>query len=79
MVYMYRMKDCIVGLILNLFFFYFYLFSFFLIHILTLKVCVRVFLGSIKARILKFGIYTDKKLLYRGIANQAHCCYASLY
>ena len=37
---------------------------------LTLKIRVRVFSGTIIARILKLGIHMDNDLLYCGIENQ---------
>ena len=46
---------------------------------LTLKIYVRVFAGSINARILEFGICMDDELWYGVIENQAHCSYSSLY
>ena len=46
---------------------------------LTLKICVGVFSGIFKARMLKLGIRMDNKLLYYGIENQTSCSYSSLY
>ena len=46
---------------------------------LTLKICVRVFSGTIIARILKLGIHMDNELLYCGIENPTPCSYSSLY
>ena len=46
---------------------------------LTLKVCVRVFSGTIKARILKLGIHMDNELMYYEIENGTPCSYSSLY
>ena len=46
---------------------------------LTLKICVRVFSGTIIARILKLGIHVDNELLYCGYENQTPCSYSSLY
>ena len=46
---------------------------------LTLKICVGVFSGTIIARILKLGILMDNDLLYCGIENQPPCSYSSLY
>ena len=46
---------------------------------LTLKICVGVFSGILKARILKRGIHIDNELLYCGIENQTPCLYSSLY
>ena len=46
---------------------------------LTLKICVRVFSGTIIARMLKLGIHMDNELLYCGIENQTPCSHSSLY
>ena len=46
---------------------------------LTLKICVGVFSGIFKARMLKLGIHMDNELLYCKIENQTPCCYVSLY
>ena len=56
---------------------------------LTLKTCVGVFSGTLKARklklginiarILKLGIHIDNELLYCGSENQTPCSYSSLY
>ena len=46
---------------------------------LTLKICVGVFSGIFKARILKLGVHMDNKLLYYGIENRTLCSYYSLY
>ena len=46
---------------------------------LTLKFCVRVFSGTLKARMLKLGIHIDNELLYCGIENRTPCSYFSLY
>ena len=46
---------------------------------LTLKICVRVFSETVKARMLKLGIHMDYALLYYGIENQTPCFYSSLY
>ena len=46
---------------------------------LTLKIRVRVFSGTIIARILRLGIHMDNELLYCGIENQTPCFYSSLY
>ena len=46
---------------------------------LTLKICVGVFSGTLKARILKLGIHTDNELLYFGIENRTPCSFSSLY
>ena len=42
---------------------------------LTFKICVGVFSGTFKARMLKQG----NELLYCGIENQTPCSYSSLY
>ena len=46
---------------------------------LTLKICVRVFSGTLEARMLKLGIHIDNELLYCGIENRTPCSYSSLY
>ena len=46
---------------------------------LTLKICVGVFSGIFKARMLKLGIHMDNELLYCGIVNRTHFTYSSLY
>ena len=46
---------------------------------LTLKICVGVFSGNFKARMLKLGIHMDNELLYCGIENWTPCFYSSLY
>ena len=46
---------------------------------LTLKICVLVFSGIFKARMLKLGIHMDNELLYYGIENRTPCSYSSLY
>ena len=46
---------------------------------LTLKICVGVFSGIFKARILKLCINMDNELLYCGIDNRTPCSYSSLY
>ena len=46
---------------------------------LTLKICVGVFSGALKARMLKLNIHIDNELLYCGIENQTPCSYSSLY
>ena len=83
MIYICSMSDCIVGLrlrimalillFLNQFFFLF------LYCMFTLKFCVRVFSGSVSARILKLGIHMDNDLLYCGIENQTYCSYSFFY
>ena len=62
------------------FFFYFYPFFFLsLYYMLTLKICVGVFSGIFKARMLKLGKHMDNELLYYGIENRIPCFYSSLY
>ena len=66
-VYICRMSDCIMGLRLRVmaFFFYFYPFFFLsLYYMLTLKICVGVFSGIFKARMLKLGIDMDNELFF---------------
>ena len=46
---------------------------------LTLKICVRVFSRTFKARMLKLGIHIDNELLYCGMENHTPCTYSSLY
>ena len=46
---------------------------------LILKICVGVFSGTLKARMLKLGIHIDNELLYCGIENQTPCSYFFLY
>ena len=46
---------------------------------LTLKICVGVFSGIFKARMLKLCIHMDNELLYCGIKNRTPCSYSSLY
>ena len=46
---------------------------------LTLKICVGVFSGTLKARMLKLGIHIDNELLYCRIENRTLCSYSSLY
>ena len=46
---------------------------------LTLKICVGVFSGTFKARMLKLGIHMDNELFYYGIENQTPCLYSALY
>ena len=83
MVYICRMSYCIVGLrlrVMALNFLYLSIFFFLsLYYMLTLKICVGVFSGIFKARMLKLGIRMDNKLLYYGIENQTSCSYSSLY
>ena len=81
MVHICRMNDCIVGLRLRVMalLFYFYPFFLSLYYMLTLKICVRVFSGTFKARMLKLGIHIDNELLYCAIENQSPCSYSSLH
>ena len=46
---------------------------------LTLKICVGVFSGILKARIFKLGTHMKNELLYCGIENRTPCFYSSLY
>ena len=46
---------------------------------LTLKICVGVFSGIFKARMLKLGLHMDNDVLYCGIENRTPCSYSSLY
>ena len=46
---------------------------------LTLKICVGVFSGIFKARMLKLGIHMDNELLYYGIENRTPYLCSSLY
>ena len=46
---------------------------------LTLKICVAVFSGTLKARLLKLGIHIDNELLYCVIENRTLCSYSSFY
>ena len=68
MLYICRMSDYIVGLrlrVMALIFLFFYSFFFLsLYYMLTLKICVGVFSGIFKARMLKLGIHMDNELLY---------------
>ena len=43
-----------------------------------LKICVGVFSGIFKARMMKLGIHMDNELLYYGIENRTPCFYSSL-
>ena len=67
MVYLCRMSDYIVGLrlrVMALIFLFLSIFlSFPLLHV-NIKICVRVFSGLFKARMLKLGIHMDNELLY---------------
>ena len=80
MVYICKMSDCIIGLrlrVMALNFLVFIHFSFFPYNMLTFKICVGVFSGTFKARMLKLGIHME--LLYCGIENWFPCSYSSLY
>ena len=83
MVYICRMSDCMVGLrirVMALIFPFCYPFFFLsLYYMLTLKICVGVFSGTFKARMLKLCIHIDNELLYCGIENRFPCSYSSLY
>ena len=83
MVYICRMCDCIVGLrlkVMALIFLFFHPFFFLSPNYkLTLKICIGVFSGTFKARMLKLCIHMDSELLYSGIENQTPCSYSSLY
>ena len=46
---------------------------------LTLKICIGVFSGIFKARMLKLGIHIDNELLYSRIENPTPCYYCSFY
>ena len=50
-----------------------------LYNMLTCKICVRLFSGIFKARMLKLGIHMDNELLYCEIENRTPCTYSSLY
>ena len=45
----------------------------------TFKICVGIFSGTFKARMLKFGIHMDNELLHCGIENRTLCFYSFLY
>ena len=66
-----RMSDCIVGLRLRVmalnFLFFHPFFILYLYNMLTFKICVGLFSGTFKARMLKLGIRMDNELLYCGI------------
>ena len=46
---------------------------------LTLKICVGVFSGTLTSKMLKLGVHMDNDLLYCGIENRTPCSYSSLY
>ena len=50
-----------------------------LYFMLTLKICVGVFSGIFKARMLKLCIHMDNELLYYGIDNRTPCSYSFFY
>ena len=50
-----------------------------LYYMLSLKICVGVFSGIFKARMLKLGIHMDNELLNYEIENGTPCPYSSLY
>ena len=78
-----RMSYYIVGLRLRVIALFFYIYPFFflsLYYMLTLEICVGVFSGTFKARIMKLGIRMDNELLYyHGIENRTPCSYSTLY
>ena len=82
-VYICRMRYCIVGLslgVMAIIFLFFYPFFFLsLYNMLTFKIYVGVFSKNFKARMLKLGIHMDNELLYCGIENRTPCSYFSLY
>ena len=45
---------------------------------LTLKICVGVFSGIFKARMLKLGIHMGNELLYCGIEDRTPCLSSAL-
>ena len=72
MIYICRMSDCIMGLrlrIMALIFLFYPCFFLSLYYMLTLKICVGVFSGIFKARMLKLGIHMD---------NELSCCTVGL-
>ena len=82
MLYTCRMSDCIMGLrlrVMALIFLFLSIFlSFPILHV-NIKICVGVFSGIFKARMLKLGIHMDNELLYYRIDNQSPCSYSSLF
>ena len=50
--------------------------SFPILHV-NIKICVGVFSGIFKARMLKLCIHMDNELLYYGIQNRTPCSYSS--
>ena len=83
MVYICRISDYIVGLRLRVLALIFYFYPFFCLsldNMLTLKICVGIFSGIFKARMLyKLGVHMDNELLYCGIENRTSCSYFVLY
>ena len=82
MVYICRMSDCIVGLrfrVIALILLFLSIFLSFLFCMFILKICVRVFSGSIETRSLKLCVHMEHILWYSVIVNQAHCSYCTLY
>ena len=80
--YIWRLRDCIAGLRLQLIaiiFQFLIIFQSKLFCMLALKVCVSIFLGTTEARILKLGIHMDKEQLYSRIGNRAHYSFFSLF
>ena len=82
MIYICRMSDCIVRLRLRVMTLIFLVVSIFLsfpiLHV-NIKICVGLFSGIFKARMLKHCIHMDNGLLYFGIENLAPCFHSSLY
>ena len=69
-VYICRMSDCIVGLRLRVMAFIFLFYPLFFLsryYMITLKICIGVFSGMFKTRMLKLGIHMDNELLYMGL------------
>ena len=78
MVYLCRMSDCTQGH--GSYFSIFHPFFFLsLYNMLTLRICVGVFSGIFKARMLKLCIHMGNELLYCGIENRTPCSYSSLH
>ena len=59
--------------------FFLSIFLFSLFCMFTLKICVRIFSGSIETRMLKLYVHMDDELWYGVIENQAHYSYSFLY
>ena len=83
MVYICRMRYCIVGLrlrVMALIFLFLSIFLSFPISHVNIKIfSVEVSSDTFKARMLKLGIHMEYILLYCGIENQTPCSYSSLY